>query len=255
MSSFNEFVHCGDKISITDDNYLMGHGTQLNDTKDLVANVSGFVERVSKLISVKPSYTRYIGEIGDVIVGRIIDLSNKCWRVEIQGRQSAILMLSAVNLPDNAQRRRTEQDILIMRNIFKEGDMISAEATKIMQKDNAVALHTRSNKYGKLKHGISITVPCSLIKRCKQHFHTLSSHYNINIILGNNGMIWLSPPDEFSSANVDIYQSIARLRMSILVLVQSNISIFIDTILSVYNASIRLNIDISNMLNKIILNH
>ena len=41
---------------------------------DLFASVAGVVERDNKLISVTPVKTRYNGEIGDVVVGRIVEL-------------------------------------------------------------------------------------------------------------------------------------------------------------------------------------
>jgi exosome complex component RRP4 len=68
-----------------------------------VASVAGQVERVNKLISVKPVKTRFNGEIGDVVVGRILELGPKRWKVDIKGRQEAILMLSSINLPGGVQ--------------------------------------------------------------------------------------------------------------------------------------------------------
>mgnify|MGYP006983393271 FL=1 len=51
-----------------------GHGTFVQD-EELVATVSGIVERVNKLVSVKPLRSRYNGEVGDVVVGRIVEVS------------------------------------------------------------------------------------------------------------------------------------------------------------------------------------
>ncbi len=42
----------------------------------LQATVTGFVEHVNKLISVRPLHSRYTGDIGDVVVGRIIDVGH-----------------------------------------------------------------------------------------------------------------------------------------------------------------------------------
>lgn len=62
-----------------------------------------------------------------MIVGRITGVGDKRWRVDINSRQHAVLMLSSVNLPGGVQRRRTVQDQLQMRQFFKENDIISAE--------------------------------------------------------------------------------------------------------------------------------
>lgn len=81
-----------------------GHGTQVIDGR-LVATLCGVVERVNKLVYVKPLKARYSAELGDVVVGQITDVVSKKWRVNLQSRQEAMLLLSAVNLPGGIQVR------------------------------------------------------------------------------------------------------------------------------------------------------
>lgn len=52
-------------------------------------------------------------------------IGGKRWRIDLQAKQEAHLMISAVSLPGGVQRRRTAEDELQMRNIFKEGDLVS----------------------------------------------------------------------------------------------------------------------------------
>ena len=117
---------------------LRGHGTLMRDDGTLVATVSGVVERVNKLVSVRPLRARYHGEVGDVVIGRIVEarrrrmgregtqdraegahalaqVGAKRWRADINGRQDAVLMLASINLPGGEQRRRTAEDQLNMR--------------------------------------------------------------------------------------------------------------------------------------------
>lgn len=42
---------------------------------------------------------RYNGEVGDVVVGRIVEVQHKRWTVDVNARLNAILLLSSVNLP------------------------------------------------------------------------------------------------------------------------------------------------------------
>ena len=42
---------------------------------------------------------RYNGEIGDVIVGRIVEVSKDRWKVETASRLNSTLLLNSVNLP------------------------------------------------------------------------------------------------------------------------------------------------------------
>ncbi len=48
------------------------------------------------------------------------------------------------------QRRRSAEDELGMREVLKEGDVISAEIQSVYN-DGSLALHTRSVKYGKVR--------------------------------------------------------------------------------------------------------
>lgn len=44
-------------------------------------------------------FARYQGEVGDVVVGRVVDVGDKVWRIDLNSRQHGMLMLSSVNLP------------------------------------------------------------------------------------------------------------------------------------------------------------
>ena len=154
------------------------------------ASVAGVMDKVNKLISIKPLKSRYVGEIGDIVVARIIEVQQKRWKVDTNSRLDSVLLLSSVNLPGGELRRRGTEDEQSMRKYLQEGDLISAEVQNVFA-DGSLSLHTRSLKYGKLSQGILIKVFPSLIKRRKTHFHNLPC--GASLILGNNGFIWISP--------------------------------------------------------------
>mmetsp|Transcript_2453 Transcript_2453/g.4065 ORF Transcript_2453/g.4065 Transcript_2453/m.4065 type:complete len:315 (+) Transcript_2453:238-1182(+) len=155
----------------------------------LVASVAGVVMRVNKLISVRPVQSRYSGDIGDVVIGRIALVGNKQWRVDLGARQLGVLMLGSINLPGGALRRRTLEDQLQMRTLFQENDLVSAEVSSFYQ-HGGMAIHTRSMRYGRLENGVLVSVPPSLIKRLSQHFCSLPC--GVDAIFGLNGRIWLT---------------------------------------------------------------
>lgn len=62
------------------------------------------MEQVNKLISIRPLKSRYVGEIGDVVVGRITDVQQKRWKVNTNSRLDSILFLAAVNLPGGIEK-------------------------------------------------------------------------------------------------------------------------------------------------------
>jgi len=171
--------------------FMRGHGTYTNvEDQCLVGSLVGTVERVNRLISVKGVGGVYYGEVGDVVVGRITKVMRKRWKVDINSRLDGILLISSINLPTGELRRRSAEDELAMREILKEGDVISAEIQSVYN-DGSLALHTRSVKYGKLGPGTMIKVSSLLIKRRKNHIHNLPG--GTSIIIGNNGLVWISP--------------------------------------------------------------
>ena len=77
--------------------FLRGHGTYIETITDdsvqveegqgdsrLVASTVGIVQRVNKLVSVVPLSERggYTGQVGDLVVGRITNVSSTRWAVQ-----------------------------------------------------------------------------------------------------------------------------------------------------------------------------
>lgn len=93
----------------------------------LTATMCGVVQRLNKLVMVRAYKSRYAPEIGDVVVGRVDELQTRRWAVDIGSRPQSSLQLSAVDLPGGVQRRRTAEDELVMRAVFREGDVLAAE--------------------------------------------------------------------------------------------------------------------------------
>ena len=191
------------QVITTEAGFLRGHGTYLsegNGDEDqemdrnvhLIASVAGQIERMNKLIFVKPIKTRYLGEVGDLLVGRISMVESKRWKVDIAGHRDAMLQLSSITLPGGVQRMRTYEDQLQMRTLFEEGDLLCAEIQNI-NAEGTVSLHTRSLKYGKLENGQLVIVPSYLIKRLPQHYVSFPTpQCPMDLIFGKNGFIWIS---------------------------------------------------------------
>ena len=107
------------------------------------------------------------------VVPRLTSLPLICRAPFAAPDEQGQLPLSGVNLPGGVQRIRTSEDVLEMRNLFKEGDLLTCEVQQV-QKEGTLVLHTRSLRYGKLENGTLVTVPPSLVGRRKNHFVTLA---------------------------------------------------------------------------------
>jgi len=185
----------GDEIT-REPGFLRGHGTCATPDGRLLATLAGTVERVDALVSVRALAARYAGEVGDVVVGRVVDVGAKRWRVVVRARADAVLLLSSVNLAGGVQRRRTAEDQLNMRAFFAEGDAVSAEVHALFA-DGSLSLHARSLEYGRLENGALVLVPPGLVARLPAHFVSLPPRAGVDAILGLNGAIWLTetPPE------------------------------------------------------------
>ncbi|XP_075670594.1 exosome complex component RRP4 homolog [Castanea sativa] len=273
-SNSNASVSISDSIPVNpEDGVLKGHGT-LDLNGELVATLCGVVERVNKLVYVRALRARYKPEVGDIVVGRVSEVAQKRWRLDIHYSQDAVLMLSSMNLPDGIQRRRTALDELNMRTIFEENDVICAEVRGIQH--DGLHLQARSQKYGKLERGQLLTVPPYLVRKRKQHFHHLEQ-YGVDLILGCNGFIWVGehvevkddmvedqvskPEQQKSNKNsisleeqeqtytpIETRQNICRIANAVRVLSILGFNINIEVIMDTMNLSSSLNLDIHEML-------
>ncbi|KAJ4842911.1 exosome non-catalytic core subunit rrp4 [Turnera subulata] len=258
-------VHSGNSVTVADtipvnydDGVLRGHGTMDRDGQ-VVATLCGVVERVNKLVYVRTLRARYKPEVGDIIVGRVVEVAPKRWKLEINCNQDAQLMLSSMNLPDGIQRRRTAVDELNMRSIFVENDVVCAEVRNCPN-EGGVQLQARSQKYGKLEKGQLLTVPPYLVKRQKQHFHHLEQD-GVDLILGCNGFIWVGEHveardsmivDQVNNApgetSLETRQKICQIANAIRVLSTLGFNLNLEVILETVNLSTKLNLPINEML-------
>ena len=180
--------------------WMRGHGTYSIQNKTY-SSVAGTITKVNKLLSVRPLRGKYVPVIGDHVVGRITEVGNKRWKVDIGASQDAVLLLGSVNLPGGVLRRKSESDELQMRQFLKEGDLLNAEVQGLFS-DGGASLHTRSLRYGKLRNGYFLTIASSLVIRLRTHQYRLPG--NVDVILGINGYIWLSKTNTKEVAQVAI---------------------------------------------------
>ena len=134
--------------------------------------------------------------MGDVIIGRIISVDKKFWRVNINAQRECLLNLTAINLPQGEQRIRGEEDQMQMRSFYAENDLLSGEIQQV-NSNGVIHIQTRNLKYGKLKNGMLVKVSHGLVKKKKHQFISLDN--DIKAILGINGLIWVY----YSTVNVD----------------------------------------------------
>ncbi|AEO64557.1 f3cd7fcc-d948-48b7-85fe-9f1e6a49dfc4 [Thermothielavioides terrestris] len=259
---------------ITDDpQWMRGHGTYATPgTATIVSSVAGTISRTNKLLSVRPLRARYTPEVGDLVVGRIVEVQARRWRVDVGSTQLAALPLSAINLPGGILRKRTETDELQIRTFFAEGDLLVAEVQQLFA-DGGAVLHTRSLKYGKLRNGVFVAVSGmgggGGVVRSRRQVWTMEAANGggqIDVVLGVNGYVWISkhvetPEGEnkavgitsmeesvsanmYSSQNdrieVQTMREIARLRGVVTALVENGLRVDEDMVVRGYHEAVEM---------------
>lgn len=195
------------EVITEDPQWMRGHGTYTTtNPPSIVSSVAGTLSKTNKLLSVRPLRARYTPEIGDLVVGRIVEVQARRWRVDVGASLLAQLPLSAINLLGGIQRRRTETDELQIRTFFSEGELLVAEVQQLYG-DGGAVLHTRSLKYGKLRNGVFVAVSGTgggggVVRARRQAFvldvgstgggNIGDDDERIDVVLGVNGYIWIS---------------------------------------------------------------
>ncbi|KAL8794114.1 MAG: hypothetical protein Q9195_003299 [Heterodermia aff. obscurata] len=200
-----------------------GHGTYTSPHDPTIhATVAGTLLKTNKLLSVLPLRARYTPEIGDLIVGRIVEVQTKRWRVDVASPLLAHLPLSAINLPGGILRKRTSTDELAIRSFFCEGDLLVAEVQNLYG-DGAAGLHTRSLKYGKLRNGVFLSVAGmgggrGGVVRSRRQVWTVSTGNGggeVDVVLGVNGYIWICAHSGASGKEAEKQVSITKMEESV----------------------------------------
>lgn len=191
----------GEHLQYTDE-CLEGHGIYkevAENNEDLfIASVCGSVKQVDRLITVETETYWYNPCIGDVVVGKITGIANKRWYIEMNTRQSAVLLLNAIDLIGNVQRRKGELDEIMMGEYYAIGDIVIAEVQSV---GNKVQLHTRNSKYRKITFGVLLKMDRQIEPR-KQYLQETKNGKEIEVVMGKNGYVVVHSDDKTAFAEI-----------------------------------------------------
>lgn len=189
------------ELITSDPQWMRGHGTFSSadvEYPSIRSTLAGTLQKTNKLLSIIPLRARYTPEIGDLVIGRIVEVQSRRWKVDVAAPLLASLLLSSINLPGGILRKRTSVDELNIRTFFEEGELVVAEVQSLFQ-DGSPSLHTRSLKYGKLRNGyfmaVSGTGGGGGVVRAKRQIFTMQTAGRggeVDVVLGVNGYIWIA---------------------------------------------------------------
>jgi len=171
--------------------YRAGDGT-FREGENLYASVIGLAEVRNDEVRVIPLQgKRYIPKVGDLVIGKIVDVGVTNWLVDINSPYKGILTVNnAVPKPINP----VKEDL---RRYFNVGDLILA---KVVAFDgySLPNLTTIGKGLGKIRGGKLIEVqPTKVPRIIGKHgsmIKLLKDKLKCEIIIGQNGIVWVKAP-------------------------------------------------------------
>ena len=183
--------------------YLPAYGSY-RDNDSIVAGRLGLVGIDGRLIKVIPLSGRYNPKIGDVIIGKVIDITFSGWRIDTNSAYSAMLSLKD-GTSDFVERGA---DLTRYYNI---GDYVMANIINVTSQ-NLVDLTMRGPGLRKLDGGRIIKVSCTKVPRIigKQGsmIKMIKDATGCRILVGQNGIVWIYGEPEMEIKAVETIRKI-----------------------------------------------
>ena len=173
----------GEVISSGDD-YLRGEGTEKRG-KEVVAIRFGLAEESKNLVKVIPLSGVYIPRRGNVVIGKVENVTFNGWVIDINTAEGAFLSLMEVPRYVNKDELREVMDI---------GDMVVAKIYSINKR--GIDLTVKLKGLGKLEAGLIISINSNKVPRVigreGSMISLIKDETNCRITVGQNGLIWIS---------------------------------------------------------------
>lgn len=173
---------------LADGRYRPSYGTYEDDGKVFSAIV-GLAELRGNTVKVVALEGAYVPKEGDLVLGTITMVAGNNWKVDIGGPYQASLHAN------NALRRPYSDDISEYMDV---GDVIAAEITTF-DRQSGPFLTMKGRGLRRLEGGMLLEVSPAkvprIIGRRGSMINMIKDHLKIQIIVGQNGRIWIRAPN------------------------------------------------------------
>ena len=177
-----ELVIPGEKI-VSGKEYLPGDGTR-REGESILANRYGLADISGRLVKVIPLSGTYAPRTGNIIIGRVVDVTFNGWLMDIGSPYSTFLSVS--ECPRYIKGDLTEE--------FNFGDMLVCKVSSVKRK--GIDLTIKGRGLGKLEKGIIISINSNKVPRVigreGSMIKLIKEETNCSITVGQNGVVWIS---------------------------------------------------------------
>jgi len=171
----------GEKI-VSGRDYLPGEGTR-REGEYIVANRFGLADISGRLVKIIPLSGVYIPRVGNIVIGRIIDVSFNGWIIDIKAPYGAFLQVSECPMYVKGD----------LREYYDVGDVLSCKVISVKQK--GIDLTVKGRGLGKLNEGMIIHINPNKVPRVigreGSMIKLIKEKTNCSITVGQNGVVWI----------------------------------------------------------------
>jgi len=171
------------EIIATGEDFLPGEGTE-KIGENIVAQKYGLLEESKNLVKVIPLSGTYEARRGNVVIGKVENMTFNGWIVDIGASVSAFLSINEMMKFVNKNAMEETLDI---------GEMVAAKVWSMNRK--AIDLTTKSKGLGRLDGGIIININSNKVPRVigkeGSMVSLIKDETRCNITVGQNGLIWI----------------------------------------------------------------
>ena len=172
------------EVIVSGEKYLPGEGTEKKDN-NIVSIMYGLSEETKGLVKVIPLSGVYHPRRGNVVIGKVENVTFNGWIIDITAPNNAFLSLTEVPRYVNKDGLEEVMDI---------GDMVVAKIWNINKR--GIDLSIKSRGFGKVEEGMIIKINPNKVPRVigkeGSMVNLIKNETGCNITVGQNGLIWIS---------------------------------------------------------------
>lgn len=180
--SRREIVAPGEVLA-SGDEYLPGEGTR-REGKDILASRFGLAEKSGRLIRIISLSGIYMPRRGNIVLGRVMDITFNGWIIDINAPYLAFLPITECPRYFNRYELNENADI---------GDMMVCKVDNV--KPKGIDLTIMGKGLGKLESGMIMHINPNKVPRVigkeGSMINIIKEDTNCDIIVGQNGVIWI----------------------------------------------------------------
>lgn len=180
--SKREIVIPGEVI-VSGEDYLPGEWTK-REGKSIIALRFGLADKSGRLVKIIPLSGAYMPRKGNVVIGRVLDITFNGWIMDIDAPYPSFLPAMECSKFVNKNDLSECYDI---------GDMIAVKVFSVKRK--GIDLTARGRNLGKLEGGMIIKINSNKVPRVigkeGSMINLIKKESNCEITVGQNGIIWI----------------------------------------------------------------